>query len=290
MTAIIFGANGQDAFFLNKLLEEKGIEVLKVSRNNAPIIGDVSDYSFVYKLIETLQPNYIFHLAATSSTNHTFLFENNASISNGTINILESVKQVSPNSIVFLSGSAMQFKNSGNPINEETEFDASSHYSVARIHSVYAGRYFRKHHNLKIFVGYFFNHDSELRSNKHVNKKIIDELRLIKEGKLDKLVIGNPDVKKEFNFAGDLVNAIWLLVNQNEVYEAVIGSGIAYSINDWIKIVCKLLDLDYHKLQIEINPNFKAEYDILVSDPEKLVGLGWKPNVSINELAERMLK
>ncbi len=140
MNAIIFGANGQDAFFLSTLLEKNNIEVIKVSRNNASIIGDVSDCKFVYELISKFLPDYVFHLAASSSTKHEFLFENNLSISNGTINILEAVKSLSPNSKVFLSGSAMQFKNSGVPIDEDTIFDASSHYSVARIHSVYAGR------------------------------------------------------------------------------------------------------------------------------------------------------
>ncbi len=289
MKAIIFGANGQDAYFLNKLLESKAIEVINVSRKNAIIIGDVSDYKFVYDLIKKHSPEYVFHLAASSSTNHSFLFENNQSISNGTINILEAVRVASPSSKVFLSGSAMQFKNDGVPIDEETAFDASSHYSVARIHSVYAGRYYRDYFGLKVYIGYFFNHDSELRSAKHVNKKIIDELRLIKAGLQSKIVIGDPEVKKEFNFAGDVVNAIWMLVNQDQVHEAVIGSGLAYSINDWIKIVAKLLGLDYNNILVEINENFKSEYKILVSNPIKIKTIGWRPIVSIEDLAKRML-
>jgi GDPmannose 4,6-dehydratase len=289
LKAIIFGANGQDAYFLNKLLESKAIEVINVSRKNAIIIGDVSDYNFVNDLIKNHSPEYVFHLAATSSTNHSFLFENNQSISNGTINILEAVRVTSPSSKVFLSGSAMQFKNVGLPIDEETAFDASSHYSVARIHSVYAGRYYRDYFGLNVYIGYFFNHDSELRSAKHVNKIIIDELRLIKAGKQSKIVIGDPEVKKEFNFAGDVVNAIWMLVNQEQVHEAVIGSGLAYSINDWIKIVAKLLGLDYKNLLIESNGNFKSEYKILVSNPTKIKSIGWRPVVSIEDLAKRML-
>jgi len=290
MKAIIFGANGQDAFFLNALLEERGIEVLRVSRNNAPIIGNVSDYKFINELIKKHSPEYIFHLAASSSTNHAFLFENNESISNGTINILEAVKSLSPNSKVFLSGSAMQFKNNGNPIDENTIFDASSHYSVARIHSVYAGRYYRDYFGLKVYVGYFFNHDSEFRSDKHINKKIINELKLIKEGKKSKLVIGDPDVKKEFNFAGDIVNAIWILVNQDLVYEAVIGSGLSYSINEWIKIVCELLNINYENLNIETDNQFISDYKILVSNPQRIKSIGWEPKVDILALAQRMIK
>ncbi len=289
MKAIIFGSNGQDAFFLNQLLEKNAIEVINVSRRNAIVIGDVSDYNFVYDVIKKHSPEYVFHLAASSSTNHSFLFENNQSISNGTINLLEAVRVVSPSSKVFLSGSAMQFKNDGFPIDEGTAFDASSHYSVARIHSVYTGRYYRDYFGLKVYIGYFFNHDSELRSAKHVNKKIIDDLRLIKAGIQSKIVIGDPEVKKEFNFAGDVVKAIWMLVNQEQIFEAVIGSGLAYSINDWIKILANLIGLDYNNIIIEINENFKSEYKILVSNPTKINSIGWRPVLSIDDLAKRML-
>lgn len=289
MKAIIFGANGQDAFFLNKLLENERIEVIKVSRRNAPIIGDVSDYIFVLDLIKKHSPEYVFHFAASSSTNHSFLFDNNQSISNGTINILEAVRVASPSSKVFLSGSAMQFENDGLPIDEETAFCASSHYSVARIHSVYAGRYYRDYFGLKVYIGYLFNHDSELRSEKHINKKIIDELRLIKAGMQSKIVIGDPEVKKEFNFAGDVVKAIWIVVNQDKVHEVVIGSGIAYSIYDWIKIVCSKLGIDYSNLVIETNSDFIPEFKILVSNPQLLINIGWKPNVDIYNLADIMI-
>ena len=290
MKAIIFGANGQDAYFLDRLLEHNGVDVIKVSRNNAPIIGDVSDFKFVQEIIKEHLPEYIFHLAASSSTKHEFIFENNESISNGTINILESVRLANPNIKVFLSGSALQFKNTGLPINEDTIFDASSQYSLARIHSAYAGRYYRNYFGLKVYIGYLFNHDSELRSEKHVNKKIINDLKLIKERKLTKLIIGDSDVRKEFNFAGDIVNAIWILINQDKIFEAVIGSGIAYSIKDWIKIVSEILQIKFDELIIEPDNNFKSEYQLLVSDPKIIKSIGWKPEVTIKSLAERMLK
>ena len=289
MKAIIFGANGQDSYFLKSLLGKNGVQVISVARKSCQIIGDVSDYNFVHSLIENYLPDFIFHFAATSSTSHNFLFENNNSISNGTINILESVRLVSPRSKVFLSGSAMQFKNSGLPIDENTIFDASSHYAVARIHSVYTGRYYREVFGLKVYVGYLFNHDSEFRSDRHVNRKIIDDLKKIKDGALDKLILGNPDVRKEFNFAGDIVEAVWILINQEEIYEAVIGSGVSYSLRDWVKINCELLEIDFETLVIEINRKFKCEYDILVSNPVKIKSIGWEPNNSIYDLAQRII-
>jgi|LakMenEpi03Aug12_release.lakeMendotaPanAssembly.Ray.scaffolds.fasta_scaffold261364_2 GDPmannose 4,6-dehydratase len=290
MKAIIFGSNGQDGYFLNKVLESNNIEVINISRNTYPICGDISSFSFVYEIIKENLPEYIFHFAAISSTKHEFLFDNNAAISIGTINLLESVKLVSPKTKIFLSGSALQFKNNGRPINEETVFEPSSHYAVARIHSVYLGRYYREVFGLKIYIGYFFNHDSEFRSDEHINKKIIDQLKLIKEGKKEKLVIGDVEVEKEFNFAGDVVQAVWLLVNQNKINEAIIGSGLAYSIKDWIKIVCDLINLNYDSLKIEVDFKFKSEYKILVSNPERIKELGWYPEVDIYKLAERMVK
>ena len=289
MKAIIFGSGGQDAYFLNLLLKKRDIQTILVSRRNAPIIGDVSDYSFVSNIVSLHKPDYIFHLAASSSTSHAFLFSNNDSISNGTINILEAVKISSPYTKVFLSGSAMQFKNKGIPINEKTPFEASSHYSVARIHSVYSARYYRDQFGLKIYVGYFFNHDSELRSSMHVNRKIIDDLKLVSSKKINRIILGNPSVKKEFNFAGDIVNAIWQLVNQDSVFEAVIGSGLAYSLQDWINIVSEILILKKNSFTIEINSKFKPEYDILVSDPKLIKSIGWAPNLDINDLAKRMI-
>lgn len=181
MKAIIFGITGQDGYYLNKLLFEKGIEVIGVSRSNAQYInGEVGDFEFVNKLIEQHKPDYIFHLAANSTTRHEALFENHQVISTGTLNILESVKNHCADCKVFLSGSAMQFKNTGAPIDENTEFEASSPYSIARIQSVYAGRYYRNKFKISVYVGYFFNHDSDLRTERHVNKKITNAVNRIK--------------------------------------------------------------------------------------------------------------
>lgn len=287
MKAIIFGANGQDAFFLNSLLEKNSIEVIKVSRNNAPIIGDVSDYKFVNNLIEKHSPDYIFHLAASSSTSHTFLFENNQSISNGTINILESVRIHAPNSKVFLSGSAMQFKNTGVPINEEFDFDASSHYSVARIHSVFAARYYRKTFGIKAYVGYLFNHDSSLRSERHVNQKIIKAVKRIANGSSEKLELGDIDIQKEFNYAGDIVEAIWIFVNQEDIFEIIIASGETKSIKDWLEYCFQKVDKKWQDFII-LNQWFEPEYKILIGDSTKIRKLGWKPKVSFVELADLM--
>ena len=289
MKAIIFGASGQDGIFLADLLRKRGIEVTKVSRSGADIQGDISDYHFVSQLIKKSEPNYIFHFAANSSTSHEAMFDNYAAISGGSLNILESSRLYCPEARIFLSGSAMQFLNNGAPISEATPFESSSPYSIERIHSVYAARYFRSSFGMNVFVGYFFNHDSPLRGERHVNKKIVNTVKRIAQGSSEKLELWDIGVKKEFNYAGDIVEAVWLLVNQNVVHEAVIGSGKAHSIKDWLEICFMKINKNWQDYVV-INPIRPPEYQILVSDPRLIYSLGWRPKVSISELAEMMMQ
>ncbi|MEI8129012.1 MAG: GDP-mannose 4,6-dehydratase [bacterium] len=286
MKAMIFGITGQDGYYLNKLLSKKNVEVIGVSRSNSEyILGDISDFAFVNKLIETHKPKYIFHLSANSTTAHDALFENNLAISTGTLNILESVKNHCPNCKVFISGSAMQFKNSGIPIDENTEFEASSPYAIARIQSVYAGRYYRDKFKIPVYVGYFFNHDSNLRTERHVNKKITNALIRTKNGSEEKLELGNIDIKKEFNFAGDVVEAVWILVNQDKIFEAVIGSGKAYSLREFIEYCFNKIGKNYEDYII-INKSSISEYNILVSNPTLINSLGYAPKIDFYKLAD----
>lgn len=289
MKAIIFGASGQDGHFLYIKLKESNVDVLRVSRTSGDLLGDVSNLEFVESLIKRHKPDYVFHFAANSSTSHDILFENHLAISTGALNILESVKRHSCQTKIFLSGSAMQFVNNGLPIDESTPFEASSPYSISRIHSAYAGRYYREKLGLKVYIGYFFNHDSELRSERHINQKIAQFVMRISSGGSEVLEVGDIDVRKEFNYAGDVVEAVWLLVNQNEVFEAIIGSGRDYSIKQWIECCFMGLNKNWEDY-IVVKKNFIPEYKILVSNPAKIMNLGWRPKVSFEELAEIMMR
>ncbi len=286
--AIIFGSNGQDGYYLRKLLEQKNIECICISRKGDSVHGDVSVYNFVERQIKDNQPSHIFHFAAKSSTQHHALFENHQTICTGTLNILEAVKLHCPLAKVFISGSAMQFQNNGLPIDEQTPFEASSPYSVARIQSVYAARYYREKFGLQVYVGYFFNHDSPLRTEHHVNQKIVQAVKRIQAGSSEKLEIGNMDVKKEFSFAGDIVEAVWLLVNQSTVFEAIIGSGKAYSIKEWAEYCFKKINKNWQDHVIS-NGNFKSEYNVLVSNPRLIKSLGWEPKINFHQLADSMM-
>lgn len=287
-TIIIFGSTGQDGFYLNELLSNENFEVINISRTSGNYIGSVSDFEFVDNLINLKKPQYIFHFAANSSTNHDVTLENNLTISTGTINILESVRRHSIDSKVFISGSALQFKNCGVPINEETPFEYSTTYGISRVYSVHMARYYRENFGIKVYVGYFFNHDSPLRSIKHINQKVVNHVIKVINGCNEKLEIGNLDVKKEFNFAKDIIHAVWILVNQDNLYEAVIGSGIAYTIRDWVNYCFEKYSLNWKDF-IVVDKNYQSSYEILISEPKKIKQLGWEPRTNINELADLML-
>ena len=286
-SAIVFGASGQDGYYLNSLLIKQGIMVYLISRNNSPIQGDIANYPFVESYIKKIVPDFIFHFASVSNINHKFLIENHNSISIGTINILEAVKTYAPNARVFLSGSAEQFKNDNLPISETTKFEAKSSYAAERIYSTYLGRYFRNKYNIKVYIGYFFHHDSPLRKENHLNKKIINFVKSLDVDNKKPLILGDYNIEKEFNFSGDFMEAVWKLINQDEIFECVIGSGKPHKIIDW-------LDLAFNKIQqnwedwVETDSNFTPPYEKLYSNPSKIMSLGWKPKNDICSLFNLM--
>jgi GDPmannose 4,6-dehydratase len=287
MTSIIFGINGQDGYYLKSILQTYNHNVIGVSRSDGDWVkGNVSNFELVSDLVKTHKPDYIFHLAANSTIQHYALFENHETISTGTINILESVKLHCPSAKVFLSGSAMQFKNEGHPISEQTDFEPGSPYAIARIQSVLAGRYYRGL-GLKVYVGYFFHHDSPFRNEKHLDMKIVKTVLKIKSGIETVLEIGNPNVIKEFNHAYDMMTAVWCLVNQDAVFEAIIGCGTGYSINNWIDICFKIAGID-KKDHLKIKPGYSPDFFSIISNPQTIKSLGWKPVFDIEYLANDM--
>src|SRR6478672_7437285 len=208
MNAIIFGISGQDGQYLTELLEHLGLNVVGVDRSGRYHSVNLADLSMVNAFIKDVQPDYIFHLAASSTTRHDAWQHNHDTISTGTLNILESVYQSCKQAKVFLSGSGLQFLNTGSPIKETDPFDASSLYAVSRIHSTFAARYYRTL-GVRAYVGYFFNHDSPLRTERHINKLITSTVNRISSGSRETLEIGDISVQKEFGFAGDIVKAVW---------------------------------------------------------------------------------
>jgi len=287
MKAIIFGANGQDGQYLTLLLLKEKIQVIRISRSGDFLKTAITSYDEVTALIQKEQPDFIFHLAANSTTRHDALFENHNTIATGTLNILEAVKEFSQHTKVFISGSGLQFLNKGNPIKETDLFAANDAYSISRIQSVYAARYFRSL-GIKVYVGYFFNHDSLLRTERHVTKMVSETVKRIAAGSNEKLKIGDMSVVKEWYYAGDIVKGIWLLVNQDKIFEANIGSGIGYSIKEWIEVCFKLVSLNMNE-NVEIRNDFVSSYKKLISDNSVIKSLGYQLEVSFSSLAKMMM-
>jgi len=288
MNALIFGANGQDGHYLNELCRVQGISVIGVCRSGGHwVIGNVADREQTESLIKTHMPNYIFHLAANSTTRHDVVFENHETISTGTLNILEAVKRHCPDTRVFITGSGLQFVNNGTPISEQDEFEGNSPYSVARIQSVYTARYYRSL-GIRAHVGYLFHHESPIRQPNHVSKMIALAVQRIAAGSDELIEIGDISVEKEWTFAGDVAKGIFTLVDQDEVFEAVIGSGVTYSIKDWLEACFNVIGKDWREYT-RLREGFTPEYKRLVSNPATIQSIGWVPSVKLSELAQAMV-
>jgi len=285
---IIFGANGQDGYYLADLYRRQGFEVIGISRTGDWLRGDVASFEFVEGLVRSRKPDVIFHLAATSTTRHEAIFENHSTIGTGSLNILEAVYRWQQRCKVFLAGSGLQFLNTGEPIHETDAFYASSAYSIERIQSVYLARYFRTL-GVRVYVGYLFHHESPRRRPNHVSEKIVQAVKRIAAGSDEKLELGDISVEKEWAFAGDIAEGMAVLVGQDQVFEAVIGTGKTHTIEDWLKICFASIGKDWTN-HVTLQEGFTAEYKRLFSNPKTMHSLGWRPKVNFAELADIMLR
>jgi GDPmannose 4,6-dehydratase len=287
MKALIFGANGQDGYYLSQCCHRRQIEVVGISRSGPWLHGDVACSETVEELIRLHHPELILHLAATSTTKHHALYENHAAVGTGTINVLESVKRWSPHSKVFITGSGLQFVNNGQPISAADLFDHGSSYVAVRNYSVHLARYYRSL-GIRAYVGYLFNHESSLRRPEHVSQKIIQTAQRIAQGSEEIIELGDISVKKEWTFAENIAEGIMTLLKQEQVWEATIGSGCAYSIEDWLNECFKLINKEWRSY-VQPKKDFSADFKILVSNPATINSLGWHATTTMAELAKIMM-
>jgi len=283
--AIIFGDSGQDSFYMKQLLKSKNIKVYGFSRSGQTNCN-IANYESVSQIIKKIQPKYIFQFAAVSNTSHEKIWDNFDAITKGSINVLESVRLYSQKTKVFIPGSALQLQNSGKAISESNPLINCDVYSMCRNQSLQTARYYKKL-GLNVYYGFLFNHDSFLRSSNHLTQKIASFCRDIKS-QTTKLKLGALDMKREWNYAGDVVEGIWTFVNQENSFEIIIGSGQAYSVEEWLKTCFNIIGEDWRN-HVEVIPNFQAKNNVLYSNPSLLKSFGWQPKVSMNELASKMI-
>ncbi len=287
MKILIFGANSQDGHYLTAAYRKRGDVVLGVSRSGDWQRGSVDSFELVESLIRDNRPEIVIHIAAWSTTRHEALFENHATIGAGVMNVLEAVKRWTPKCKVFITGSGLQFINKGNPISEHDQFDHSSAYTAVRNYSVFLARYYRSM-GINAYVGYLFHHESPLRKPHHVSQMIVQAVRNIASGSREVITLGDITVTKEWTFAGDVAEGIVTLLDQEDIFETVIGSGMAYSIENWLECCFTLIGRDWHE-HVLCHKEFVPEYETLVSDPSTMTSLGWKPKVGMTDLARMML-
>lgn len=294
MNAIIYGANGQDGFYLAELLAEEGISVTCVSRS--PVTGmvkaaqkiasDVTDQAFVAQLIHDQQPDFIFNFAANSVCTHQSTMEHYRTIAGGTLNILEAVNLYSRQTRVFLSGSALQFVNEGRSIREDDQIAAESGYAAARNYSLFLARYYRKL-GLKVYFGFFFHHESPHGKAWRLSRRVATAAREAKVTGKCEFDWGPIEYPREWNFAGDLMEAVWTLVNQPSVFEACLGCGRTHLVSEFANACFEALGLDLRDF-IEM-PERHSFPPKLSANPGVIRALGWQPTTEFGDLARLMV-
>lgn len=279
--AIIFGGGGQDGRYMKLLLERERIHALCLTRQAC----DVGDGKYVEDVIRSVMPEYIFHFAAVSATHHDHLKANQTAIVDGTIHILESVKKHCPTCRVFLSGSILQFDDK-DPIDHLSSFYRfDSAYAAQRHASVAIGRYYRTL-DIPVYIGYFGHHDSPFRSEKHLAMRIAQAAKRIAAGSKEVIILKDPMDRKEWNFAGDFMEAVWMLVNST-IYEAVIGTGKTITVASFAELCLK-------EAGYEGDPCWTPDWTkivprITVTNPKIMATMGWEPKHSISDLAKMMV-
>lgn len=291
--AIIFGANGQDGHYLSELCAGQGYDVTRVSRSKESgtgyVRGDVAIQGQVWTLIDALQPDFIFNLAANSTTDANVLPENHRTIGDGTLNILRTVYQVSPQTKVFLAGSCLQLENDGRPLSEDNPLVAGSGYAAVRNYSLFLGRYYRSL-GLKAYFGFFFHHESPFRKDRHVSRIIAGAARKAAAGDAVMLEMDDLNACREWTFAGDMVEAIWALVNQDNLFEACLGTGHPRTVAEFAQACFSAVGLNWtdHVTERPDMVNGRRAKQIS-ANPGLIRSLGWKAKMGLEELAKIMV-
>lgn len=312
-TALIIGASGQDGSFLTKFLQEMGYNLICTSRSvskqqfenhvtlnirNENIIYeklDILDLESVKKYINKYSPEEIYNLSAQSSVGLSYSepFETMNSIVNGTLNLLEAIRSNKKGIKFYTAGSGEAFGDYGNDVITETSiFSPISPYGVAKASASLLVKSYRDTYNLNCCTGHLFNHESFLRKNSFVTKKIIFSAIKIHKGELDFLTLGNINIYRDWGWAPDFVEAMWLMLQQKKMNDYIISTGKSTSLLDFISLVFQYFNLDY-KNYIKIDKSLYRPSDIAInkSDPSKAkIELGWKSKSDLKDIVTKMIE
>lgn len=315
--ALITGITGQDGSYLAELLLEKGYEVHGIIRRSSSFnteriehlyrdphindvkmflhYGDLSDSSNLSRLLEKIQPDEIYNLAAQSHVRISFdMPEYTADVVGlGTIRILDAIKETQIKTKFYqASTSELYGKVVETPQTEKTPFYPRSPYACAKLYSYWITVNYRESYDMYACNGILFNHESPRRGETFVTKKITHAIAKILKKEQDKLYLGNLDAKRDWGYAKDYVEAMWLMLQQEKADDYVIATGETHSVKEFLDEAFGLVGLDWKKY-VEIDPRYyrPAEVDLLLGDPTKAKEkLGWKPKTTFKELVKIMLE
>jgi len=308
-TALITGITGQDGSYLAELLLSKGYRVVGVARRSSTVTyeriehlldditvvqGDLHDQGSLLSLLEEHQPMEVYNLAAQSfvptSWNQPALTGDITAI--GVTRILEAIRFVNPKIRFYQASSSEMFgKVLEVPQHEATPFYPRSPYGVAKVYGHWITVNYRESFDMFAVSGILFNHESPRRGMEFVTRKIANGVARIKLGLAKELRLGNLESQRDWGFAGDYVDAMWRMMQQDKPDNFVIGMGETHSVREFCEIAFGHVDLDYNDHIVQDEKFYRpAEVDLLISDPSKARSvLGWEPAVTFKELVIMMV-
>lgn len=314
-TALITGVTGQDGLYLSELLHEKGYEVyglirgqnnpkLPALRRSHPYVkilsGNLLDLASLIRALAKAQPDEVYNLGAVSFVAYSW---DNAELTSavtglGVLNMLEAVRFYSDDSgkdvrFYQASSSEMFGKVQDVPQRESTLLWPRSPYGVAKVYGHYMTINYRESYGMHASSGILFNHESPRRGPEFVTRKVSQAVARISLGLQDKLVLGNLDAKRDWGFAGDYVDAMWRMLQQDEADDYVISTGETHTIRELLDVAFETVGITDWERYVETDPAFfrPAEVDLLIGDSTKAYEkLGWKPRVDFKSLVRMMVE
>jgi GDPmannose 4,6-dehydratase len=317
--ALITGITGQDGSYLSALLLSKGYEVHGILRRASTFntdridhlyrdphdpeaklflhYGDLTDGSSLRKILHKVNPDEVYNLGAQSHVKVSFSMPEYTAdvVATGTLRLLEAARDYIGTSgkdvRIYQAGSSEMFGAAKPPQSELTPFYPRSPYAAAKVAAHWYCVNYREAHNMFVSNGMLFNHESPRRGETFVTRKITRAVGRIKLGIQKKLFLGNLDARRDWGFAGDYVEAMWMMLQHNEPGDFVVATGEAYSVREFLDAAFERAGLDWHEF-VELDPRYlrPTEVDYLMGDPSKAKNaFGWSQKVSFKELVNMMV-
>jgi len=308
--ALITGVTGQDGSYLAEFLLEKGYHVVGMVRRTSTVNyqriahiqdritivhGDLLDQGSLYQIFDTYRPNEVYNLGGQSnvqiSWSQAVLTAESTAL--GVTRLLDCMRQVVPEARFYQASTSEIFGEAiESPQNEKSRLNPRNPYGVAKVYGHLITQNYRHHHNMFAVSGILYNHESPRRGMDFVTRKITRGVAMIKSGLANSLHLGNLEAQRDWGFAGDYVQAIWLMLQQDAPDDYVIGTGVAHTVQDFCEIAFDTVGLKWQNY-VEVDKEFYREAEVypLVADPSHARRiLGWEPEVGFTELIKKMVE